>query len=102
MAQGLGEVARRLMENHGGLPESFHDFYFKTAVPERHDYLDLNTLKRLSNRKERLGAMLPLLSILCWQGIGFGVTYPDHVEKMWKANYETVDHPKWQQARAAG
>ena len=102
MVQGLGEVARKMVEEYGSLPESFFDFWLKTAAPKGHDYSDLNTLKRLYNRKERLGAMLPWLSMWCWEGIGFGITYPDYVEQMWKANYETADRQRWQQARAAG
>jgi len=104
MAQGLGEIARRMVEDYGSLPESFFDFWLKTEAREAYDK-DLHTLKRLYNRKERLGLMLPLLSYWCWEGVGFGVTYADHAEKMWRTNFEIVDderEKKWQRARAAG
>ncbi len=38
----------------------------------------------------------------CWQGAGFGITYPDHVKQTWKTNFEIVNHQRWQRARTAG
>ncbi|MFH1560272.1 MAG: hypothetical protein ABID84_02525 [Chloroflexota bacterium] len=102
MVRGLGEIAPKMVEAYGRMPDSFLDFFLKTAAPQGYDYSDMRTLKRLHNQKVRLGEMLPWLQLWCYEGIGFGVTYPDQVEELWKANYETADHQEWQQARAAG
>ena len=102
MAQGFGEVARKFVGDYGSFPTSFLDFWYKTFAPKGPDYSDLDALRRLYNRKERLGVMLPWLQMWCWEGVAFGITYPDHVGKMWNANYESVDHQRWHQARSAG
>lgn len=102
MVQGLGEIAEKMVEKYGSLPEQLTDFYLKAAANVEIDHLDLNNLKQLYNRKERLGKMLPLLTMWCWEGVGFGVTYPDHVEQIWKGNFEITDQERWQRARDAG
>jgi hypothetical protein len=102
VAQDLGEGAGKMVDAYGGLPESFLDFWLRTAAPKGVDYSDQDALKRLGRRKERLGIMLPWLNFSVIAGAAFGVTYPDRVEQIWKANFETADHKKWQQARTAG
>ena len=103
MEQGFGEVAEKMLEDCRGLPDSLLDLWEKAAAPEGHGFSDLNTLQGLYKRKEPLDAMLPWLTMWCWEGVGFGVTYPDHVAQMWRSNFETTSSQEsWNQARTAG
>jgi hypothetical protein len=79
------------IKKYGKEPESFRDFWLKTELPQVEAILfsDLDTIKRASKEKCRLGEMIPMLNLSLLEGIGFGATYPELTESMWRQEYET-------------
>lgn len=95
------EQIKQWVEEYGKEPDSFHDFWAKTQF-EGIDLLDLDMIKRLSNKKYRLGEVLPKLNEWLARGIGFGAASPELTESMWRNTYEvTRDEDRWVKAARA-
>jgi hypothetical protein len=79
------------VKKYGKEPDSFSDFWMKTGLPDLETLLssDLETKKRASRVKRRLGEIMPQVYTWLLVGIGFGATYPQLTERMWRRDYET-------------
>ncbi len=97
----IREVAVKQVDDYGKEPDSFYDFWMDTEL-KKLDFSDLNLMKQLVKKKARLGEMLPKLDIWLVQGIGFGATFPELTERLWKEAYETYDPHSWAEARSYG
>jgi hypothetical protein len=105
----------KTVTDYGKEPESFSIFWLETRFSELYRSLladitngkDLKNriaqLKRLSQRKMRLGEAFPLLNDALIAGMSFGATYPELTERLWRHSYETyTDTTLWQKLRKAG
>jgi hypothetical protein len=96
--------ARNRLEKYGKEPDTFRDFWVKTEIPE------LEALPFPAEKAVRhLGKTCPLeeieLKAASWvlKGIGFGATYPELTEKMWRRSHETPpDAGEWEMAERIG
>jgi hypothetical protein len=97
----LQEEAKKRLDEFGIEPDSFPTFWLKT---------EFSTLNRtnlelimLSMKKVPLGKIVPKLDTWLMSGIGFGATYPELVQKMWKGTYETlINMDKWIESKEYG
>jgi hypothetical protein len=96
------------VKQYGKEPDSFRDFWIKTGPSELETLLssDLETKKRAIKVKRPLREIMPRLYDWLLHGIGFGATYPELTERMWRQDYETpppeLDPIKRRLAEAGG
>lgn len=97
----LQEEAKKRLDDFGIEPDSFPTFWLKTEFST----LDRTNLEliMLSMKKVPLGKIVPKLDTWLMSGIGFGATYPELVQKMWKGTYETLmNMDKWMKSKEYG
>jgi len=94
----LRETAKKRLADFAKEPDSFPSFWLETGFSTL-DLTDMNLLKT----RIRLGQIFSYLDFWLSSGIGFGATYPDLVEKMWKKTFNTpIDQHEWARAREYG
>jgi hypothetical protein len=101
----LREAATDRIKRYGKEPDKFRDFWMKTEFPELDaiPLSDLKMAKRLAKEKCRLGEMIPRLTLWLLCGIGFGATYPELTERMWRQSHEMPPDPGgWELAERFG
>lgn len=88
-------------KERGKQPDSFIDLW-RTSFTPGLDFADVETMKRLSKTKLRLGHGLELNERWGFAGLSLGAAFPDLVEKLWRESFETADQDKWTFARQSG
>lgn len=83
-------------------PESFLDLWLTSFTPPEVDFHNLNKMKKLVNKKIRLGLALQQADNWLFVGLSFGATFPELTEKIWKREYDKHDPEQWAFARKAG
>ena len=101
MCEFFKESSEKMLAQYGKEPEFFLDLIQKTTF-EGIDFGDMETIKHLHKKKYRLGEILDRFKIDVARGIGFGVNYPDLVQKMWIKSYECVNQDEWKEVRRYG
>jgi len=86
----LRDEALKRLQEYGREPDSFVDFFMQTEF--RRVGLkcgDPNDMKRADKGKIPLGAGEGHLKMFMLEGTGFGASFPELMERMWRQTYET-------------
>jgi len=98
MKQGAEERMSRIASREVA---DFWEFWRQTEYPNV-AFGDLKVLKFLFRRKIRLYKVISKAAFWAAEGIGFGATFPDFIESLWRRTYENPDLENWNRARQVG
>ena len=97
--------ARNRLEEYGKEPDTFRDFWVKTEIPdlEAIPFDDKKAVKRLGSETCPLEDITIKAASWVLKGIGFGATYPELTENMWRRSHEAPpDAREWETAERIG
>ena len=90
----LEDVAKGMMSAHGGEPTSLEDMWFRTVLELEAGLdaiaFDTPVRRALQKREMRLGQAMDRVNKCVVHGIGFGATYPEQTERIWRRTFETA------------
>jgi hypothetical protein len=100
----LQEQAKTRLKKFGGEPSSFYIFFISGELEKLGLSLssDLKVLKKAFKEKWSLKTTEPFIKIFGLEGIGFGSSFPELTEKMYRNSYENIDMDVWTKHRAHG
>ncbi len=100
----LQEQAKARLEKFEGEPNSFYMFFISGEL-EKIDLslsADLNVLRKAFEEEWPLEKVEPLIKMYGLEGIGFGSSFPDLTEKIYRNSHESIDMDVWSEAREHG
>jgi len=97
----LQNEARERLQRYGKEPESWIDFFMTTELVKFGSSYPEGLLLK-SQEKIPVEKAYPKLQWLMLEGMGFGSSFPELTERMWRQTYETPDPEIWAKARRAG
>ncbi len=112
----LQDMAREHLEKFrnevGKEPDTFNEFILFKELESAiglsmkdwfKAYADGNTrIMRVADEKVPLEKAEPSIKLFGLEGVGFGISFPELTEKMYKNSYESIDMDMWSNHRAHG
>lgn len=100
----LQEQAKKRLEKIGEEPNSFYLFFVSGELEKLGLSLssDLRVLKKAFEEKWPFEKLEPFIKAFGIDGIGFGSSFPELTEKIYRNAHESIDSDIWSEARAYG
>jgi len=100
----LATLATERLNRYGRQPDSLAKFWLQTEFNLDLKSMSPESLRTMCSRKVALEEVLSNHKLDEWVawGMGFGATYPQLLEALWKKTFEEVDEEAWAHARRHG